>query len=158
MLQRGHLLFFLELKRNYDYRFMKEIIFLNCYLAAQQPTLGHCWKGSLTNPMLMTAFATFLPGGHQEPCSPVNSSFTIELTKQFPNWLIPMAIIFFSFLFLSMLTLFLLFFSYFYCSFLAIIKSWPFVFKLCLFSFFSQILFGLGFLFLSSFIETFYYS
>ena len=82
MLQRGHLLFFLELKRNYDYRFMKEIIiFLNCYLAAQQPTLGHCWKGSLTKPMLMTAFATFLPGGHQEPCSPVNSSFTIELTK-----------------------------------------------------------------------------
>ena len=28
MLQRGYLLFFLKLKRNYNYRFMKEIIFL----------------------------------------------------------------------------------------------------------------------------------
>ena len=46
-------------QRNYNYRFMKEIIFFNCYLAAQQPTLGCCWGGSLTKPMLMTAFATY---------------------------------------------------------------------------------------------------
>ena len=28
----------------------------NCYLAAPQPTLGHCQRDSLTNPMLITAF------------------------------------------------------------------------------------------------------
>ena len=27
----------------------------NCYLAATRPTLGHCWGGSLTNKMLITA-------------------------------------------------------------------------------------------------------
>ena len=33
-----------------------KIIFFNCYLAAQQPTLGHYRGGSLTQPMLIIAF------------------------------------------------------------------------------------------------------
>ena len=32
------------------------LIFLNCYLAAPRPTLGHCRGGRLTNPKLITAF------------------------------------------------------------------------------------------------------
>ena len=35
-------------------------IFLNCYLAALQPTFGHCWGDSLTNPMLITTFLLVL--------------------------------------------------------------------------------------------------
>ena len=30
--------------------------FFNCCLAAPRPTLGHCRGGSLTDPMLITAF------------------------------------------------------------------------------------------------------
>ena len=37
-------------------------IFFNCYLAVPRPTLGHCRGGSLTNPMLITAFPTILTG------------------------------------------------------------------------------------------------
>ena len=32
------------------------VFLFNCYLAAQQPTLGHCQGDSLTNPMLITVF------------------------------------------------------------------------------------------------------
>ena len=88
MLQRGYLLFFLDLKTNYDYKFMKEIIFLT---------------------------ATWLPNGQL---------WAIANSKHF------------SFLFSSMLFLFLSFFSYFQCYFLAVIKSWPLILNLCLFSFF----------------------
>ena len=35
-------------------------IFLNYYLAALQPTFGHCWGDSLTNPMLITTFLLVL--------------------------------------------------------------------------------------------------
>ena len=38
----------------------------NCYLAAQQPTLGHYQGDSLTHPMLITAFLQFQPEGHPE--------------------------------------------------------------------------------------------
>ena len=57
----GTLTVFLDLKTKYDYRFMKDIIlFFNCCMATQQPTLGHCWGSSLANSMLITAFATYL--------------------------------------------------------------------------------------------------
>ena len=35
---------------------MMKLCFFNCYLAAPRPTLGHSQGGSLTNPMLITAF------------------------------------------------------------------------------------------------------
>ena len=41
--------------------------FFNCYLAVPRPTLGHSQGDSLTNPMLITAFAHIQPEGHQEP-------------------------------------------------------------------------------------------
>ena len=67
-----YILFFLDLKTNYDYGFMKEIF--NCYLAAQWPTLGHCWGGNLTSPMLITAFSTYStrrsPGALKQGCVP----------------------------------------------------------------------------------------
>ena len=39
--------------------------FFNGYLAGPQPTLGHCWGGSLINPMLVTVFWFWnQPKGH----------------------------------------------------------------------------------------------
>ena len=35
-------------------------LFFNCYLAVPRPPLGHSWGDSLTNPMLITAFCTYL--------------------------------------------------------------------------------------------------
>ena len=49
------------------------IIFLNCCLAAPRLTFGHCRGGSLTHPMLITAFLHVQPKGHQEPRSEVGS-------------------------------------------------------------------------------------
>ena len=50
---------------------LNPIRFGNCYLAAPQPTLGHCQGGSLTYPMLITCVLHIRPKGHQEPCSEV---------------------------------------------------------------------------------------
>ena len=61
MLQRRHLLFFLDLKRNHDHRFMKEIVYI--FLTATWLPNGQLWAtvegGGLTKPMLMTAFVTY---------------------------------------------------------------------------------------------------
>ena len=52
----------------------KAPFFFNCYLAAPWPTLGHSWRDSLTNPMLITAFFVHIqPTGHQEHCNKVGS-------------------------------------------------------------------------------------
>ena len=44
-------------------------LFFNCYLTAPQPTFGHSWGESLTDPMLIIAFSTIvtrrLPGASQ---------------------------------------------------------------------------------------------
>ena len=45
--------------------------FLISYVAALQPTLGHCPRGSLTDPMLITAFKTYLI--RKSPCNEVGS-------------------------------------------------------------------------------------
>ena len=40
--------------------FLKSFFFFFiCYLAAPQPTLGHCQGGSLTNPMFIDAFVIY---------------------------------------------------------------------------------------------------
>ena len=41
---------------------LENSIFLNCYLAAPWPNLGHCWGGSLTHLMLITVFVEFWLG------------------------------------------------------------------------------------------------
>ena len=41
----------------------------NYYLVVTRPMLGHSQKGSLTNPMLITAFEQVRPEGHREPRS-----------------------------------------------------------------------------------------
>ena len=88
-----------------------------------------------------------LPKGHQEPCGPVSSPFTIEFTKAISQLSNTNSKYFFSFLLSSIFSLFLLFFSFFYCYLLAIIKSWSLILNLCLFSFFLFILFGIIFSF-----------
>ena len=47
--------------------------FLTAFLAALRPTLRHYQGGSLTLPILITAFAHILPEGHREPRSEVGS-------------------------------------------------------------------------------------
>ena len=47
--------------------------FLNSYLAAPRPTLGHYREDSFTNPTLITAFLQLWPEGHREPRSEVGS-------------------------------------------------------------------------------------
>ena len=47
--------------------------FFNCYLAVPRPTLGHSQGGSLTNPMLITAFVQVRPKSHWEPHNEVGS-------------------------------------------------------------------------------------
>ena len=71
----------------------------------------------------------------------------LNLPKQFPSWVIPTANIFFLFCYRQCSLFFLLFFSFFYCYLLAIIKSWSLILNLCLFSFFLFILFGIIFSF-----------
>ena len=56
----------------YGYRFFKKF-FLNCYLAAQRPTLSHSQGDSLTNSMLIAAFYLFRPEGRREPRNEVGS-------------------------------------------------------------------------------------
>ena len=63
--------------------------------------------------------------GHQEPCSPVNSPFTIEFTKAISQLSNANRKYFFSFFVLVNALFIFLFFRYFYGYFLAIIKSWP---------------------------------
>ena len=48
-------------------------LFFNCYLAAPRPTLGHYRGGSLTQPMLITAFLLFWTEDHREPRNEVGS-------------------------------------------------------------------------------------
>ena len=47
---------------------LKLAFFFICYLAAPWPTLGNIWGrgGSLTDPMLITAFVKFFSKGHWE--------------------------------------------------------------------------------------------
>ena len=54
------------------------VFFLNCYLAAPPPTLGHYRGGSLTHPMLITCVLHIQPKGHQEPCNEVGSLSSAE--------------------------------------------------------------------------------
>ena len=108
--------------------------FFNCYLAAQRPTLGHCWGAVSQNQCYWLLLQLILPRGHQEPFSLVNSPFTIEFTKAISQ-LSNSNNKYFFFVLVNVLFKFLLFFSYFYCYFLAITKHWP-VLNLCLFSFF----------------------
>ena len=42
-------------------------------MAAPQPTLDHYQGGSITHPMLITAFLHVQPEGHWEPCDEVGS-------------------------------------------------------------------------------------
>ena len=51
---------------------LPDIIF-NCYLAAPRPTLDYYRGGSLTHPMLITAFLHIRPEGHREPCNEFGS-------------------------------------------------------------------------------------
>ena len=58
-------------------------LFFNCYLAVPQPTLGHSWEKSLTNPMLTfvfynQCFLQFWPEGHWEHCNKVWSLSWVE--------------------------------------------------------------------------------
>ena len=39
---------------------LNNLVFFICYLAALQPTLGHWRGGSITNPIIITAFVTYL--------------------------------------------------------------------------------------------------
>ena len=56
------------------------VYFINCYLAAPRPTFGHYLGGSLTHPMLITAFLLYIfdPEGHRKPCSEVGSMSPAE--------------------------------------------------------------------------------
>ena len=54
-------------------RIVDGIFFLNCYLAGPRATLGHYRGGSLTHPMLITAFLHIRPKDHREPRSEVGS-------------------------------------------------------------------------------------
>ena len=58
-------------------------IFLNCYLAVRRPTLGHSQGGSLTNPMLITAFVQVRTKGHWEPHNEVGSLTPAECLAGF---------------------------------------------------------------------------
>ena len=72
---------------------LPDIIF-NCYLAAPRPTLGYYRGGSLTHPMLITAFLHIRPEGHRKPCnefgslSPADRLVGFE-TGTFRFWLQP---------------------------------------------------------------------
>ena len=48
-------------------------IFFNCYLAAPRPTLGYCWGGSLTQPMLIACILHIRREGYRNPHSEVGS-------------------------------------------------------------------------------------
>ena len=52
---------------------MEFFFFFSCYLAAPRPTLGHSQGDSLTNLVLITAFAHIQPEGHREPRNKVGS-------------------------------------------------------------------------------------
>ena len=53
--------------------------FFNCYLASSRPALDYYWGGTLTYPMLSTAFERLHPEGPQEPHSKGGSA---SMTKQ----------------------------------------------------------------------------
>ena len=59
------------------------MIFFNCYLPDPQPILGRYPRGSLTHPMLITAFYLVRPEGHQEPRSEVGSASSAECLVDF---------------------------------------------------------------------------
>ena len=47
--------------------------FLNCYLAARWPSLGHSRGGILTIPMLITAYRYLIKEGQREPCNEIGT-------------------------------------------------------------------------------------
>ena len=49
------------------------LFFFNCYLTVPRSTFGHSQGDSLTNRMLITAFAHIQPEGHLEPRNEVGS-------------------------------------------------------------------------------------
>ena len=53
-------------------------IFFNCYFPVPQPTLGHSQRESLTDPVLITAFAQVRPEGHREPRNKVGLLSLVE--------------------------------------------------------------------------------
>ena len=55
-----------------------EEFFFKLLLAVPWPTLGHSQGGTLTNPMLITAFVQVQPEGHQEPRNEVGSLGPVE--------------------------------------------------------------------------------
>ena len=66
-------------KENHFWIFSNQfLIFFNCYLAAQRPTLGHCRGDSLNHPMLLTAFYIFDPK--------VTGSLVINISFCNSNW------------------------------------------------------------------------
>ena len=57
---------------------LKTLYFCTCYLAAPRQTLGHYLGGSLTHPMLTTAFLHIQPEGHREPQDEAGSLSPVE--------------------------------------------------------------------------------
>ena len=56
----------------------------NCYL--DDPSLGHCRRGSLANPMLITEHILVPPEGHLKPRNEVGSLSTAERPVIFEPW------------------------------------------------------------------------
>ena len=68
-------------------------LFFNFYLVAPRPTLGYYRGGSLTHPMLITAFLQFRLKGHREPCNEVRSLGTAKRLVGTWTWNIPIVIV-----------------------------------------------------------------
>ena len=72
--------------------YWRQNTFFNCYLAAPRSTLGHYGGGSLTHPMLITAFLHIWPERHRELrnevgfLSPAERLVGLE-TRTFRFWL-----------------------------------------------------------------------
>ena len=63
-------IYFLGIKNR---RFEESFFLFNCYLAVTRPTLGYSRGGSLTYPILITAFVQFRHEGHRVSCNEVGS-------------------------------------------------------------------------------------
>ena len=62
---------------------MRSQTFLNCYLAALQPTLGYFQGDNLTNPILITASELFRPNITGNPRNEVGSLSLAERLVRF---------------------------------------------------------------------------
>ena len=75
--QKQRKVFSVDVKNNFNMSCVDKshtcAFFLNCYLAAPRPTLGHFRGDSLTHLMLITVFLHFWPEDHREPCNEVGS-------------------------------------------------------------------------------------